>query len=100
MAGKAGKTYEVLSRVTKKDFTSLISIVCSVDGVCCVIPKEKISDYDYLNANVGVNGKLYPKRGVGGPVTSEMLNGIEVDGMSRTDFIRFLRSLGRGRGLN
>lgn len=101
MAGNVGKTYEVLSKVTKNDFTSLISIVCSADGVCCVIPKERIADYNYSNASVGTNGKLYSKKkgGVGGPITSEMVSRVKVEGMPRIDFVRFLNSLGRARGM-
>lgn len=101
MAGNVGKTYEVLSKVTKNDFTSLISIVCSVDGVCCVIPKDRIADYNYSNASISSNGKLYPKRKseVGGPITSEMISRVNVEGMPRVDFVRFLNSLGRARGM-
>lgn len=94
------RVYEVLSKVTKSDFTSLISIVCCVDGVCCVIPKKDIVKYNYSNVVVGVDGKLRSKRGVGGPITDKMLNGVEVIGMSRRDFVRFLTSLGRSRGLS
>lgn len=54
---------DILSKVTKRDRTSLVALVCWNGERCCIIPKQDVTLYEYSNANVGKNGKIYLNRG-------------------------------------
>ena len=54
---------DILAKVTKRDRTSLVALVCWDGEKCCLIPKLDVALYEYSNANVGKNGKIYLNRG-------------------------------------
>ncbi len=54
---------DILAKVTKRDRTSLVALVCWDGEKCCIIPKSDVALYEYSNANVGKNGKIYLNRG-------------------------------------
>ena len=56
---------DILAKVTKRDRTSLVALVCWDGEKCCLIPKSEVVLYEYNNANVGKNGKIYLNRGSG-----------------------------------
>lgn len=54
---------DILAKVTKRDRTSLVALVCWDGEKCCLIPKLDVTLYEYSNASVGKNGKIYLNRG-------------------------------------
>lgn len=54
---------DILAKVTKRDRTSLVALVCWDGEKCCIIPKHEVALYEYNNANVGKNGKIYLNSG-------------------------------------
>lgn len=54
---------DILAKVTKRDRTSLVALVCWDGEKCCIIPKHEVASYEYNNANVGKNGKIYLNSG-------------------------------------
>lgn len=54
--------FEILAKVTKRDKTSLVALVCWDGEKCCIVPKLEVMLHSYSNANVGTNGKIYRKK--------------------------------------
>ena len=95
MSDVCTKEYEILSKLVKKDHTSLVSLVCCVDGVCCIVPKDDIPNHTYTNATIGVNGKLYRRKSnsIGRSITFDRVAESDVVGVSRGDVIQLLNRL-------
>ena len=87
--------YEVLARITKRDRTSLVAIVCWHDGVGCIVDKGDIVNHDYSNGTVGANGKLYVKnrcQTLGRPILEEYMGKIDLS-LPKDRLISLLRGL-------
>ena len=87
--------YEVLARVTKRDRTSLVSIICWHDGVGCIIDKEDIINHEYSNGTVGTNGKLYVKnrcQTLGRPILDRYVGEVDLS-LPKNELVSLLRSL-------
>ena len=87
--------YEVLAKATKKDYTSLVAIICCTDGVCYVVPKDEINQHSYTNGKVGKNGKLYLDRWIGRPVLYKDIEGLDIGNLIRVEVERLLGELRR-----
>lgn len=72
---------EILSKVTKRDKTSLVALVCWDGEKCCIVPRSDIVLYKYSNARVGSNGKIYWNKGGSRekPVLDTYLGSIDVN---------------------
>lgn len=86
---------ELLSKVTKKDYTSVVSIVVGYKGIAYVVPKSEIGRLSFTNARFSCNGALYPSTRLCGPISEEMFHAIWAEGMRSEDFLRKVRALGR-----
>lgn len=87
--------YEVLARVTKRDRTSLVSIVCWHDGVGCIVNKDDIATHEYSNGTIGANGKLYVKnryQTLGRPILEKYVGDVDLS-LPKNELVSLLRSL-------
>ena len=81
---------EILAKITKRDYSSLVGLVCCIDGKCIIVPKEKISNYEYTNAVIGFNGNLYLEKNIREPVNEIYVDEHKIVGASRDVVVNLL----------